>query len=130
MKNVNPPLNFPDYISEEDSDERSEIQDSEVNIPNQTQLRELQASLLASQLAPLYDRLGRLLIDMAPHMAMLGSATQTINSGQPNTVNHSPYNPNLTVASIITNESANTANQNNNNTNNNNRQFSFQVIAC
>ena len=100
MKNINPPLNFRDYISEEDSEERSEIQNSEVNIPNQAQLRELQASLIASQLAPLYDRLGRLLVDMAPHMAILGAQTQTISTTQSN-----PVNPNLTVASIVTNES-------------------------
>ncbi len=58
---------------------------------------------------------------MAPHMAMLGSTTQSINTAPTNTAN-SPYNPNLTVASIITNESNQTTNQTNN------RQFSFQVI--
>jgi len=73
LRLVNPPLNFPDYISEEDSEERSEIQ-SNVNI-NPNNIREVQASLLSSQLAPIFDRLGRLLIDLAPHIAMLGSST-------------------------------------------------------
>ena len=34
----------------------------------------------ASQLAPLTDRLGRLLIDLAPHFAMLGYQEQSINN--------------------------------------------------
>lgn len=34
----------------------------------------------ASQLAPLLDRMGRLLIDIAPHVAMLGHTDQSNNS--------------------------------------------------
>jgi hypothetical protein len=34
----------------------------------------------ASQLAPLSDRLGRLLVDLAPHFAMLGYQEQAINN--------------------------------------------------
>lgn len=34
----------------------------------------------ASQIAPLSDRLGRLLVDMAPHFAMLGYQEQSINN--------------------------------------------------
>lgn len=34
----------------------------------------------ASQLAPLLDRMGRLLIDIAPHFAMLGHTDQLISS--------------------------------------------------
>jgi hypothetical protein len=65
---------------------------------------------LASQLAPLYDRFGRLLIDMAPHLAMLGSSIQPINppGNNPNSAS-TPINPNLTFASIITNESGQTS---------------------
>ena len=34
----------------------------------------------ASQLAPLVDRLGRLLVDLAPQFAMLGYQQQAINN--------------------------------------------------
>jgi hypothetical protein len=34
----------------------------------------------ASQLAPLLDRMGRFLIDIAPHFALLGHTDQSINS--------------------------------------------------
>jgi hypothetical protein len=34
----------------------------------------------ASQIAPLADRIGRLLVDMAPHFAMLGYQEQSINN--------------------------------------------------
>lgn len=34
----------------------------------------------ASQLAPLLDRMGRLLIDIAPHVAMLGHTDQSNNT--------------------------------------------------
>lgn len=33
----------------------------------------------ATQLAPLLDRMGRLLIDIAPHVAMLGHTDQSSN---------------------------------------------------
>lgn len=47
----------------------------------------------ASQLAPLLDRMGRLLIDIAPHVALLGHTDQSSNS--------SNFNENL---STYTNE--------------------------
>jgi len=48
---------------------------------------------------------------MAPHLAMLGSATQALHNGQNNTGNPTfPNNPNLTFASILTNESGQTGN--------------------
>ena len=72
LKIMNPPLNFPDYISEEDSEsERSDIQSSipppkilslDIDLTAQARTREIQASLIASQLGPLFDRLGRLLV--------------------------------------------------------------------
>jgi hypothetical protein len=34
----------------------------------------------ASQLAPLLDRMGRLMIDLAPHLALLGHTDQSTNS--------------------------------------------------
>lgn len=34
----------------------------------------------ASQLAPLLDRMGRLLIDLAPHFAMIGHTDQTVHA--------------------------------------------------
>ena len=34
----------------------------------------------ASQLAPLLDRMGRFLIDLAPHFAMMGHTDQLINN--------------------------------------------------
>lgn len=34
----------------------------------------------SSQLAPLCDRLGRLLVDLAPHFAILGYQEQSVNS--------------------------------------------------
>jgi len=48
---------------------------------------------------------------MAPHLAMLGSGTQTLNNGQNATGNPLtvPNNPNLTFASILTNESGQTS---------------------
>jgi len=121
IKAMNAPVNFPEYISEEDSEEISEIQ-SNVNIPHSDQyLREYQIALYASQLAPLYDRFGRLLIDLAPHLAMLGSSIQSTNpSGNPT----NPVNPNLTFASILTNESGQTTS---NPAQPTNRSFSFQV---
>jgi len=106
IKTMNPPVNFPEYITEEDSEEISEIQSND-NIPHHDHSRELQISLLASQLAPLYDRFGRMLIDMAPHLAMLGSSIQSTNP--PGNNNPAPINPNLTFASIITNESGQTS---------------------
>jgi len=35
--------------------------------------RELEVTLLSAQLAPITDRLGRLLIDISPYLAMTGS---------------------------------------------------------
>lgn len=33
---------------------------------------------MGSQLGPIFDRMGRMMIDMAPHFALLGTQTQTI----------------------------------------------------
>lgn len=38
--------------------------------------REWEATLLAAQLAPITDRLGRLLIDLSPYLAMTGTQIQ------------------------------------------------------
>lgn len=46
---------------------------------------------------------------MAPHLAMLGSATQALNNGQTGNPSSGPNNPNLTFASILTNESGQTS---------------------
>jgi len=126
IKTMNAPVNFPEYISEEDSEEISEIQ-SNVNLPHSDHhLREYQIALYASQLAPLYDRFGRLLIDLAPHLAMLGSSIQSTNPTGNSTNHHfsAPVNPNLTFASILTNESGQT---NSNPAQPTNRSLNFQV---
>lgn len=36
------------------------------------------SSLMSSQLGPIFDRMGRMMIDLAPHFAMLGAQTQTM----------------------------------------------------
>jgi hypothetical protein len=62
-----------------------------------------------------------MLIDMAPHLAMLGSSVQSLNPPGNNPNNTSaPINPNLTFASIITNESGQTSQPVN-------RSLAFQV---
>ena len=38
--------------------------------------RDMKAKMRASQLAPIIDRLGRFLIDIAPHFAVLGHTDQ------------------------------------------------------
>lgn len=40
----------------------------------------MKRKMKASQLAPLLDRMGRFLIDLAPHVAMMGHTDQLINS--------------------------------------------------
>jgi hypothetical protein len=60
--------------------------------------KDLEAAVIASQLAPMIDRFGRLLIDLAPHFAMLGGTIQTALGNNPN-VSH------MTNYSTITNES-------------------------
>jgi hypothetical protein len=33
------------------------------------------SSLMSSQLGPIFDRLGRMMVDLAPHFAMMGQST-------------------------------------------------------
>jgi len=40
-------------------------------------MKELKRKMRASQLAPIMDRLGRMLIDIAPHIALLGHSDQS-----------------------------------------------------
>ena len=39
---------------------------------------EVKINVLNSQLAPIFDRVGRLMIDLAPHLALQGSGIQTM----------------------------------------------------
>ncbi|CAK55813.1 unnamed protein product (macronuclear) [Paramecium tetraurelia] len=41
---------------------------------------EIKSSLIGSQLAPIFDRMGRMMTDMAPHLALMGSKTQRVNN--------------------------------------------------
>lgn len=59
----------------------------------------MEGFLIASQLAPILDRTGRLLIDLAPQMAMIGGPVQTNHA---NTANASL----VSNISTITNESS------------------------
>lgn len=43
------------------------------SVYQQIKSKQVELSLLASQAAPLMDRIGRMLCDLAPHMAMLGA---------------------------------------------------------
>lgn len=40
----------------------------------------MKRKMKASQLAPLLDRMGRFLIDIAPHIAMMGHTDQLVSS--------------------------------------------------
>ncbi len=69
-----------EYIVEESD---SQINDQpENNNENFVSFRkkEHQREMKASQLAPMADRLGRLLVDLAPHFAMLGYQEQSMNN--------------------------------------------------
>lgn len=39
---------------------------------------DVKINLLNSQLAPIFDRVGRIMIDLAPHLALQGSGIQTM----------------------------------------------------
>ncbi|CAD8052057.1 unnamed protein product [Paramecium sonneborni] len=41
---------------------------------------EIKSSLIGSQLAPIFDRMGRMMTDLAPHLALMGSKTQRMNN--------------------------------------------------
>ncbi|CAD8142037.1 unnamed protein product [Paramecium octaurelia] len=41
---------------------------------------EIKSSLIGSQLAPIFDRMGRMMTDLAPHLALMGSKTQRVNN--------------------------------------------------
>ena len=41
--------------------------------------REMKSKMKASQLAPLLDRMGRFLIDIAPHFALMGHTDQLVS---------------------------------------------------
>jgi hypothetical protein len=43
------------------------------------QQKEAERMMKISQLAPLLDRMGRLMIDLAPHVALLGDTNQVVN---------------------------------------------------
>lgn len=66
-----------EYILEE---EDSQINDQEFEDNGLIRNQELKRKMKASQLAPLLDRMGRLLIDMAPHVALLGHTDQSSHS--------------------------------------------------
>lgn len=53
----------------EEEDSQYNDQEEEFNLKKK---KDLQRKMRASQLAPLCDRLGRFLIDLAPHLAMMG----------------------------------------------------------
>ena len=73
------------YYNQEDILEEEDSQLNEENIEEYhfQKKRELQKKLRATQLAPLLDRMGRMMVDMAPHIAMLGFTEQCI-TGQTN----------------------------------------------
>jgi hypothetical protein len=48
--------------------------------PPITATRELENYLIASQIAPLFDRMGRLMVDMSPFLAMHGANLQNQSS--------------------------------------------------
>lgn len=52
-------------------DQRSDFEDN-LSIGKEINTRKTENLLLAYQLAPLLDRMGRLLIDLAPHLAQFG----------------------------------------------------------
>jgi hypothetical protein len=63
-----------EYILEEEDSQNNEQEFEEIGAARK---RELRRKMKASQLAPLLDRLGRLMIDMAPHVALLGHTDQS-----------------------------------------------------
>ncbi|CAK90898.1 unnamed protein product (macronuclear) [Paramecium tetraurelia] len=70
-----------------------------------------ETSLLAAQLAPLADRLGRLLVDLSPYLALSGANINNIFQNHPNS--------NISNLSIITNEGSQYSTQA--------KQYYFQV---
>jgi hypothetical protein len=65
-----------EYILEESDSQLNDQQDENHVIFRK---KEYKRKMKASQLAPLADRLGRLLVDLAPQFAMLGYQNQTVN---------------------------------------------------
>lgn len=63
-----------EYILEEEDSQNNEQEFEEIGAARK---RELKRKMKASQLAPLLDRLGRLMIDLAPYVAMLGHTDQS-----------------------------------------------------
>eukprot|EP01017_Pseudomicrothorax_dubius_P040733 TRINITY_DN641_c0_g1_i2.p1 TRINITY_DN641_c0_g1~~TRINITY_DN641_c0_g1_i2.p1 ORF type:complete len:582 (-),score=104.02 TRINITY_DN641_c0_g1_i2:74-1819(-) len=110
--NANRAAYISEEISQEEQDEDDLAEEEEMMPPKPNPSKELRASILAAQLAPLLDRCGRLLVDIAPHFALLGGSIQSnMNQAAGNVSN-------LSNISIITNESGAQAN---------NRMYSFQV---
>lgn len=70
-------FNFPDYISEERSiDEEEyekELEQEKENYELEVQKINQELKMKCSQIAPIMERMGRLMIDLAPHIAMMGS---------------------------------------------------------
>lgn len=93
--NIN--FNFPEYISEEPSleyeeeDEKDNCSRSEINDDDDeedekiSQMYEIRKKvdiaifLKTAQIAPILDRFGRLLVDLSPHIAMLGTNLVPVN---------------------------------------------------
>lgn len=97
-------FNFPDYISEErsidDEEYERDIQrerkahDIEVKKANQ------ELKTRCAQLAPIMERMGRMLIDLAPHVAMVGSnlfqpCTNTVSGISMHTIDGSQMSQNI-----------------------------------
>lgn len=71
-------FNFPDYISEERSidyesdDENEEEEKDKSQISDDVKYANVELKSRCTQIAPYMERVGRLLIDLAPHVSMLG----------------------------------------------------------
>ena len=58
-------------------DEETKVNQDEEKKKNEHHMRlRMQSSLISSQIAPLFDRLGRMLMDISPHLAIMGSDIQ------------------------------------------------------
>lgn len=66
-----------EFIPEETPSQFDEQDIEEAALFHKKQLRR---KMKASQLAPLLDRMGRFLIDIAPHIALLGHTDQLVNN--------------------------------------------------
>lgn len=72
-------FNFPDYISEErsidyesDDDNEEEEEKDKSEISDDVKMANIELKARCIQIAPYMERMGRLLVDLAPHVAMLG----------------------------------------------------------